>query len=245
MVANGSDEGGAVPGERPHVPPAKLHSIKDLSEIDSNTVAQLRTLQGYQRYAYLFELTDVMLHPHLDAFLRDKIEAPDESPASPQGLLLVPELPLAVLLRQPMGTILASLGPPESRLLQIEVNPARWRSGFEYGGSPAVLREDLGYDWQPPEEITAIRAGAVATWKVEDVRVAVRRWLASRIAFVAVEQDVELSGGAPALLAAARVSVAEASPDALRAVAALAVEGRLGADDRVPGFRAHDTVYLD
>lgn len=225
-----------APGERPEVPDEAWHAVTDFTEIDRTTIETLRGLDDFQRRAYLFELTDSSLHPDLDTFLREVVEGA----ARPPGVLLVPRLPLGELLRRPLHAVLTSLG---STGVVVRVSPdvALWRSGIEYAGAPAVLREDLRTDWQPPEEVAAIRAGELPTESASDVLVTARRWLASRIA-----SAVDAAQAPERVLAALGVPPSEASADARKALAALAAEAGSGrADDVVPGFRADDSVLRD
>lgn len=225
--------------DRPDVPDSALHAIKDFDEVDAATLDRLRALRGYQRHAYLFELTDWSLHPRLEAFLRDVVDNPG-APRPPRGVLLVPELPVSDLLRRPLHSVLSSLGA-DGAPLQVEPDVELWRSGIEYAGAPAVLREDLADDWQPPEDVTTIKAGALPTRAAGDSLVGARRWLASRLAFAAGPTWTQEE-----LLASHGVRPQEASHDARKALAALAAEAELGReDDVVPGFRAPDAVLRD
>lgn len=124
------------------------------------------------------DVPDSALHARLDSFIRDVVDNPG-APRPPRGVLLVPEplvpeLPLPVLLRRPLRAVLSSLGADGSPL-QVEPDVGLWRSGIERAGAPAVLREDLADDRQPPEDVTTIEAGALPTRAAGDALVAARR----------------------------------------------------------------------
>jgi hypothetical protein len=119
-------------------------------------------------------------------------------------------------------------------------------SYFGVPGAPGVLVRAARYWWERPAGVeSAVLSGPIERLSDADVPIAMRRWLASRIAWTAGDY---LGRGAPSvndLLAALGGSPADASPDALIATEALVRESRL--PDEQPtlalGFRGPDDWY--
>ena len=130
----------------------------------------------------------------------------------------------------------------------VRLPPSRRRGDYSFScGQPGILHRSSDVEWQPP------RKGVRMTLSVDehlehinDVGVAVRRWMASRVAWQLAQQGITLPADATVsdVMTALAVDV-PCSADAEIAIRGLLREERkLGlSSDAVPGFRGPDAWY--
>jgi hypothetical protein len=117
-------------------------------------------------------------------------------------------------------------------------------------GAPGVLVRAAPYWWKAPERANYVlirEQRSMEPISRDDLPIAVRRWIASRLAWK-VNKTAYFASGTPSidgLLAALKVSDAELSADARIAARALVREQALESydQDRAPGFRGPDDWY--
>jgi hypothetical protein len=119
-----------------------------------------------------------------------------------------------------------------------------WQAGGTWEGAPALVQPDSDYLTPKPEGTV----GLVPTRPTEPVRdavVAMRRWHASRLAFVAGKSGALVRARSLEDLSLPNLPVSQWTLDARVAGAALLRESReLGrSSDEVPGFRGPDAWF--
>lgn len=135
---------------------------------------------------------------------------------------------------------------PGERWVRLTPQRAGWNYAG-YGGAPAVLNRSATYRWRSPDGVSAlVLTGSEEIEAIDDLTIAVRRWMASRVAWQLAQQGVTLPADAMVsdVMSALAVDV-PCSADAELAIRGLLREEReLGpASDAVPGFRGPDAWY--
>jgi hypothetical protein len=126
--------------------------------------------------------------------------------------------------------------------------PSRRRGDYSFAcGQPGILHRSSDIEWQPPREgVRMSLSGTEDLEHIDDVDVAVRRWMASRVAWQLAQQGVTLPADATVsdVMTALAVDM-PCSADAEIAIRGLLREEReLGpSSDAVPGFRGPDAWY--
>lgn len=227
---------------RPHVPDDQLHAIDDLAQIDERTLTELRMLTGFQRRAYLFELTDRSVHADLERFVDEIVDTGAPADDWTTAVLRVPLVGLDELVTIPLDEILAPVVTPGSRWSIIVPDRDRWLQGLEFEGAPCVrLRRGAS----PPtddERTVDLAAARFETRVVDDAVISGRRWIAIRLAQLISDLDHPIDSQAIAL----RVGIEQErwSTDARRAIAALMAES--GDDDwAVLAFNIPDAALVE
>lgn len=147
-------------------------------------------------------------------------------------------------------TVAEALGPlehaPGERWFRVTPLRSLWSGSGEFS-RPFVLQPSTEDEWHPPTgAICQLRLGRKYLERIDDVAVAVRRWMASRVAWQFAQQGVKLTTDATVsdVMTALSVDV-PCSADAEIAIRGLLREEReLGPSaDTVPGFRGPDEWY--
>ncbi|MBI2900877.1 MAG: hypothetical protein HYY17_11890 [Planctomycetes bacterium] len=225
---------------------AERGRISDLNAVSPDLVRELRELPFVERSWYLRYCVDETLHRHLQSF-GEAVVVEGKDPAGwLRGAVLVPLLPIDRLLGSPVADIVAPLTAPDRSVSQrMVLNVTRYQQGDEFVGAPALPRGDIDYRWSAPDGVTRLEAGCELV-AIADVPLAVRRWMASRLAwFARARGSYDSSLGPEALVERVLGKPLEISSDARIALNGLAAEHRtLGPSDReVPGFRGEDAWY--
>jgi hypothetical protein len=150
---------------------------------------------------------------------------------------------LALTVAQMLSALQDATGERWVRLV-----PSRRRGDYSFAcGQPGILHRSSDAEWHPPREgVRMSLAVGDELERVDDVGVAVRRWMASRVAWQLAQQGVTLPADATVSDVMTALSVdAPCSVDAEIAIRGLLREGReLGpSSDAVPGFRGPDEWY--
>lgn len=247
-MADDAPTNDAPTGRRPYIQDEDLHSVKDLSAAPAELIATARSLAGFQRHAFLFERVDAENHPYLDAFIRDVIVGGEDPAQWMRCRLLLPFMDLPGLVVTPLRVVLSRLQAIEAAgWLRIVPDYAEWKSGSDHIGAPACRRDDVPYNWRPPDGIASVAPSALPTEPVDNVVVAGRRWIASRLAR-ACGPRLQTLTTTNDVFASVGMESERASPDAQAAAQGLLAEQAEEAEGgltRVPGFAAPDPYYLD
>lgn len=180
-----------------------------------------------------------------DGFTRDVIRGGADLATWRRGGLLSPDWSLVDQLQLSADTLLAPLQrKPDEVWLQIIAERDRWERGEDVG-APTVARPSLTYRTPVKPHVMSYDPASVQVAPVREVTIAVRRWIASRIARCALTVgllDAHVEGAA--LIERLAPGHPPLSGDAHIALAALLAESRLpDPTTGVPGFRGPDAWY--
>ena len=213
--------------------------ISHLNDVPESLLREARALADSGRAKeLLMRRTSPESWDYLDPFIEDVVLGGESAASWARGQVVVPDFSLVDQLRLDGAELLAPLGGG----LAHRVTPSLddWRSGASWVGAPALLLPDADYRYLPPDGTSAL--GTMETEEVRDVAVALRRWIAARLARVAgsfdsLEAVAAGTAGVPALR--------EWSRDAVIAASGLLRERREIGGERggIPGMRGPDEWY--
>jgi hypothetical protein len=231
------------------VNPGRKGSIHDLYDVPSDLLEDARNLRSLTlRYRFLRYHTSSSLWRWLSEFIDDVLDRGIELQAWRRGGILYPLLPIETLVTLDVARILSVLEPTEDESWR-QVAPGReaWEIGESVAGAPVVERSQLRYDWEPSKQVRRVMMnGLEDLLDVDDIVVATRRWIASRVARQASKfGGIERFSDPIAVFESAFQGVQCASDDALIATRGVLHEsramGRSAVD--VPGFRGPADWY--
>ncbi|MEW5930114.1 MAG: hypothetical protein AB1941_21875 [Gemmatimonadota bacterium] len=216
--------------------------ITDLNDVPDSLLRQARALADSGRIrAFLMRRTAPESWEYLEAFIEDVVLGSESAAGWRRGQVLVPDFSLADQLRLAPADLLAPLGGGFAH--RVKPSLEDWRSGAAWVGAPALLLPSADYRFAVPDR--AVGLGAAETEAVRDREVALRRWIAARLARAAeagsapesLESLVARSPWLPAL--------DEWSRDAAIAGGGLLREhGEIGGGGGgIPGMRGPDDWY--
>jgi hypothetical protein len=137
-------------------------------------------------------------------------------------------------------------GIPGERWVRLVPQRASW-DYTGYCGAPAVLNRSANYRWQVPGGVSSlVLTGNEKIETVDDLTIAVRRWITSRVAWQLARKQIVLTPSVDVSQVARTLSrTTSPSLDAEIAIRSLLREEReLGPwADAVPGFRGPDEWY--
>jgi hypothetical protein len=209
-----------------------------LDDLPESARAVAAALPGILRKWYLRSLVDDDERPFVDSYIEDVIDGEGAHERWGRGGLLLPTFGLPDLLTRDVADILAAFPLDGGAWRRWPVTRERWDARDGLVGAPAVDRPDLGRHVTLPPHVMRVRSDIALEPEPAPERLA-RRWIASRVARLAPDQDPE------ATVRATFVDLGALSADARTALAGLAREQReIGpAEDAVPGFRGPDDWY--
>ncbi len=162
-------------------------SIHDLNDLPPEVLAALRALgdRTILRYKLMRFLTVDSLRGELQNFCEDVACRGEDPRVWRRGGILYPHIPLDRLVTSSVPEILSVLAPREDeRWLQIAPTRDMWEIGEDASGAPALERPELRYDSATPDRaIRVLLNGLEDLREVDDIEVATRRWMGSRIAW--------------------------------------------------------------
>lgn len=216
--------------------------IPDLNDIPDSLLREARALADSGRIrAFLMRRTAPESWEHLEPFIEDVVLGGGSAAGWRRGQVLVPDFSLADQLCLAPADLLAPLGGGFTH--RVVPSPDDWRSGAGWVGAPALVLPAADYRSVIPDG--AVGLGSAETEAVEDREVALRRWIAARLARVAgtgpvlesLESLVARSPGIPPLDRWSR--------DAVVAGGGLLREhGEIGGEGGgIPGMRGPDDWY--
>lgn len=215
--------------------------IDDLNAVSAPLLQEAASLSGPEAMkSLLMRHTAPECWAYLDPFVEDVVLGGEPAAGWRRGQVLVPDVSLADQLRLSPAELLAPLGGGFSA----RVTPwfDDWRSGVSWVGAPALRLPEATYRSAIPGR--AVGLGAAETEAVRDPAVALRRWIAARLARsarpTALTSLESLAGSIPGI-----PPIAEWSRDAVIAGGGLLREHReLGAEPAtIPGMRGPDVWY--
>jgi hypothetical protein len=216
--------------------------ISHLNKIPEWLLREARSLADSSRIrAFLMRHTSPEFWEYLKPFIEDVVLGGESAARWRRGQVVVPDFSLADQLRLEPVELLAPLGGDFARRVAPSVED--WRSCANWVGAPALVLPDADYRYAVP--VQAIGLGTTETEGVQDRAVALRRWIAARLArsaevssaFDSLESLIAENPGIPALQ--------EWSWDAAIAGNGLLREYKEIGDEAVgiPGMRGPDDWY--
>ena len=217
--------------------------IAHLNDVPEALLREARSLSDDGRIkALLMRHTDPDAWEYLDSFVEGVVLGGEDVARWRRGQVVVPDFSLADQLRLDAADLLAPLGGELAR--RVPPSLADWRAGVSWVGAPALVLPDADYTYVPPER--SVGLGVALTEAVADPAVALRRWVAARLARSAPRgaggSMEELIAGCPGL-----PPLPEWSRDAVLAARGLVHERRVMGEPAgaVPGMRGPDEWYRD
>ena len=216
--------------------------ISNLNEVPAAIVEQARALgSSLLAETLLAYFTRRECHPFLKRYLQEVIFG-DASPRTwRRGRILVPSLSLEEQLCRETDEILAPIG----KEFRVRIIPRleAWQAGVSWVGAPAKPEPNADYRSTVPDGAASL--GTAGTEPVAEPYVALRRWIAGRLA-----SELHASGESRIVTDFSELSVGLPAPDrwskdALIAAHALLREFRelVPSEGEIPGFRGPDTWY--
>jgi hypothetical protein len=222
--------------------PADRGRISNLNEVPAVMVEQARALGSVLlAESLLAYITSTECHPFLKRYVQDVIFGKASPQTWRRGRILVPSLSLEEQLCRETTEILAPIG----REFRVRIIPRleAWQAGVSWVGAPA--KPDPNADYRSPVPDGAASLGTAGTEPVAEPYVALRRWIAGRLA-----SELHASGRIGSVtdiseLAAGLPPPDRWSRDALIAARALLREFRelVPSEAEIPGFRGPDIWY--
>jgi hypothetical protein len=231
------------------IDPKRKGTIDDLYDLPHDLLEDLSKLHSLiLRYRFLRYFTSADQWRWLPEFIDEVIEGRAELKRWRSGGILFPCFPTHVLITLDVSKILSVLQPRlDESWRQFAPDREAWRIGEAVTGAPAVQRAELRYDWEPPTNVRRVAANSTdRLLYVEDIAVATRRWIASRVVGRAEEFGaIERFDTPEALLKEAFHTDQNPSSDAAIAIRGAMQEAKvLGRSEvEVPGFRGPPDWY--
>jgi hypothetical protein len=158
-----------------------VHSLNDLAP---DTVDSLRQLQRIDRELAVRHLVEAESHSWISSFL-DAVDRGEEPQEWSTGGVLLPAPSFRELLETPVEDLVARIGLDDDPGRCVVVDREGWGRGSEFAGAPGrELSPRVDYRWQAPEGTIRMIAPHPALEPCGDPALAMRRWLAARIAYV-------------------------------------------------------------
>lgn len=177
---------------------------------------------------------------YLTPFIEEVVLGREPAKLWLRGQVVVPDFSLADVVTLPRSALLVPIGgEPWHRVVP---SLDDWLSNASWVGAPACVSPEADYRFSPPADSIAL--GRAPTEEVEDGDVAVRRWIAARLARVVPEgRDIRSPEAFTAILDLPET--AAWTDDSLRAAEGLIREYREMSDamDSIPGMRGPDEWY--
>ena len=226
---------GEVPEEE------KLGQLESLNDVSPAVVAVARRLGSARKAAGLISS---YLRPDrqisIESFVQEVVFGKTSPEIWRRGRNLVPAWSFTEQVTLAPPALVAPVGGRfASRLVP---SLPDWESGVSWIGAPCLPEPGADYLSPVPEHAVALRTSQFEP--VPEPSVAVRRWIAARIAAV-VKKQVGMDFRDAGATAAAYVPLSAWTPDALAALQALVRESKdLGLDQQAPpGFRGPDEWF--
>jgi hypothetical protein len=227
--------------------PALRGTVRNLNEISDEMLAHLRATNNVIAARLMLSLyVEPSIKPYVWEFVLAVVFG-DRSPREwRRGVVLAPSWSLANMLVVRPDQLLAPI-VFEGFPIDCRFPPIRreWEQGVDVVGAPAVRRPDIDYTWKAGPHLSGGPIGS-ETEPLGDLDVAVRRWIAARLAMWLRTQDALLTvASAEEMYRIAEVDPARVTDTAACAAAGLLAERPLWAasPDGVPGFVGPDEFY--
>jgi hypothetical protein len=226
------------------LPEQEHRAIRSLNDVPSRIVQEARRLPTVLAHLFLrFYLPDTE-HEFLPKFVEDVVVGAQDPASWRKGRFLVPVPPVAELMHVEGPSVFGTLSlDPNPIWKRMPVSSEAWQTPELTTGAPGMVRPELDYHYvAPPNLLDFLLVPSLVLEDVGEIRIAVRRWIASR---VARHLSPDVAGrkfrDADSLIRTVFPGVSPTN-DARVAVAALLRESELRGDG-VPGFRGPDSWY--
>lgn len=163
-----------------------------------------------------------------------------------RGRVLVPDFNPSALVQLDVAAITAPLAPSEGeRWHRLVPRRDYWEAREFLTGAPCVVRPELDYRYAPPEKVRDLLIPGPELEELDDLGIAVRRWMASNIAGAAARRGLLGMRDPAALLLACFPDASSFSQDGMAAANGLVRElsSLPESTTEVPGFRGEDDWY--
>jgi hypothetical protein len=227
------------------ISPEERGSVDNLNDVTAEQIEEAGALLQTSRLDAAHYLQTIVRRSELDHvadFLEEVVAGGAEARTwRRRDLICVVDVSLPSITELTEERLLDILGAVEgTRWLRIAPTPDRW-DDFSFCGAPGVLVQAAPYWWDGPELTNVTDVARDELDAIADPSIALRRWLASRIAWelrrhpdpASVDEVIHKLRAAPP------------SPDARIAIEALLREKALDDTSRPPGFRGPDSWFAD
>jgi hypothetical protein len=234
------------------LPPGDEGSVPFLNRFPTHLLADARKIfteskSSILTFHFITFYTGAGQTSEVKSFIEDVIVG-SQDPAAWQrwDRLYLPSVAFPEMIGSTVAEIVAPLQdvPGEHWVRQI---PSRSNWRLSACGQPCVLHRSTDAEWKPSKKVFQLLAYSYTLVEhVDDVGIATRRWMASRVAWQLAQQGVTLPAGATVSdVMTAMAADVPCSADAEIAIGGLLREQReLGpSPDAVPGFRGPDEWY--
>lgn len=224
---------------------AAEHSVKSLNDVPRALVAAARPLSPVLRQFFFRFYVAPSENDFLPAFIEEVVDCGADPMAWKRGRFLVPFPPVEQMLTLDVDSLLALVREGVAPVVwkRMAVSLQAWTAGDTTTGGPGVLRRDLDYHYAaPPDVLDFLVDRPLELEEVGNLAVAVRRWMASRVARHLLQSGLVPHGKASELLASVFPGL-RVSSDAVVSVEALLRETDRYRFEGTPGFRGPDEWY--
>lgn len=236
----------AILGWKPDA--ADSGQVEDLNSFPTFLIDTARRLPSMLCYAFLRHYTSPDNLEFLPVFIEDVIIKNIDVTHWHLGRVIVPDFSTNSLVQIETEDIISPLLPIVSETwFQIKPRFDYWEAGEYLTGAPAIIRPNLNYRYFPPTHVRDLLIPGPELSQIFDLKVSVRRWIASNIAGVAKRQNLLDIKEPKELLHKCFPSVSQISKDGFIAAHALIQELTTISDkeSEVPGFRGPEEWYKD
>lgn len=225
------------------LPPEEAGTISDLNRMPAALIEEARKHGSLVGGMLLAHYVTVKNLPYLNGFIEQVVEGGKPVETWRRGAVIVPETSLEDQLTLSLEEMLGWIGGPTD--MRLVPRYSAWKGGSSEGGAPARELPDRTYLSPHIPKVVSFSAGAKIE-KISNLPVAMRRWIAARIASCmkgdGVPQTVsELFNRLPD-----QPPMDQWSEDARIAAAAVVREFHefgAAAEGAIPGFRGPDEYY--
>jgi hypothetical protein len=224
---------------------AAQHAITSLNEVPPAFIDAARPLPPVLRQMFLRFYVAPSEYDFLPLFIEEVVDRGADPAIWRKGRFLIPFPPIEEMLTLDVTSLLALVGrgAAPASWKRMAGSLEAWKAGDTTLGAPGVLRHDLDYHYSPPLNVLDFLIDRpLALGDIGDLEIAVRRWMALRMARHLLRIGVA-PHGAPVELLSEVFPSSRVSSDATIAVGALIRETDQYEDDGIPGFRGPDDWY--
>ena len=210
----------------------------NLNALPASIIETARRVSPELKGALLRWLTPTEQSGWIDLFVSVVVDGGADPATFMRGAMLYVDVSTQRLCEQPLDEVWRPLGALPH--LTIVPTMPSWEAANHSCGAPALYRPEMRYTDQPPTGVLRL-VRTPPTEPIRDLRVAGRRYLASRLARVAHARH-ELDARIDATVVQRLLTIGALSHDAQKAIAGLARE-QAGTRLGVPGFAGPDEWY--
>jgi hypothetical protein len=221
-------------------------TVQDLNKFPVHLIEVARRLSGVLRYAFLSHYTNAEALRFLPKFMDDVVERGEPIETWLRGRILVPSFTTIFLVQMSVEEIIRPLNPTQNEQWhRLRPQHLYWEAGEVMTGAPALLRPEIDYRYSPPSHVLSLGVKGAELDPIADVFIAVRRWIASNLAYAARKRNLLTLRDPRELIHGCFRDIGEISDDAVIAAQALIRELETFPDygEKVPGFIGPDQWF--